>query len=300
MTQHLPTSPAARAFFQALDGESSSCSSSSFNTTSSLIRKKIQVLGWRNRHSQAEFYPVTVGGSTFRVRQVQRGEIDNTYGTGATVWPASIVLVKYLERQSQILRGKHVIDLGSGTGVTSIAAALLSARSVVCTDGEESVVRLARDNVRGVASDLSARATGDTSTDVSTPATASVDDSTLYLGRCPVTVQFYWWGSDTALPGPPADVILASDCVLPKLYPIASLVTALNALLTQPDSVAILSFEKRWYPDYDPKAKFEELASEKEMSVEVVPMGEQDEVYSVDDIQLWRVQRRRCETQPNL
>jgi hypothetical protein len=123
----------------------------------------------------------------------------------------------------------------------------------------------------------------------------TVNDSTLYVAGCPVTVQSYWWGSDTVLPGPPADVILVSDCVLPKLYPIAPLVKALDTLLTEPEAVAILSFEKRWYPEYDPKAKFEELALERNLSVEVVPMEEQDAVYSVEDIQLWRVRRRRCE-----
>jgi predicted nicotinamide N-methyase len=280
---NLPTSPAARAFFQALD-DSSKSSPSCINTSSSLIRKKIQVLGWRNRYSQEPDYPVTVRDASFRVRQVQRGELEGTYGTGATVWPASMVLIKYLERQSGLVEGKHVIDLGSGTGVTSVAAAILKARSVVCTDGEAPVVQLALENIRSASRSLNSSGSHD--------AEENATSNTCNVLACPVTAQEYWWGSDTVLPGPPADLVLVSDCVLPKLYPIAPLVEGLDVLLTQPNAVAILSYEKRWYPDYDPKAKFVELANSKQLEVEVIPMSEQDDVYSVEDIELWRVLRR--------
>jgi hypothetical protein len=81
---------------------------------SHFIQKVSQTLGWRNRYSQSKYYPLEINFNessstgadalittkksiTIQIEQVQRGEIENTYGTGATVWPASLVLVKYLE-----------------------------------------------------------------------------------------------------------------------------------------------------------------------------------------------------------
>ena len=266
----LKTSPTAQAFFAALDGGGQS-------NASSLIQKRINTLGWRNRHSQDEFYPVSIQQDgkdikyDFSVLQVQRGELEGTYGTGATVWPASMVLLKYMQRHAMtLLQDKMVVDLGSGTAVTSIAAALLGANRVICTDGEDSVVRLAQDNVtraKGQCGDI--------------------------LDR--ILVEKYWWAS-----GPPpggndcvVDVVLVSDCVLPKLYPIAPLVDALDQLLTKPHALAILSYEHRHYPEYDPRDKFRELATAKGLSVHVVPADEHDQVYSTDDIEIWHVKRRQ-------
>jgi predicted nicotinamide N-methyase len=219
------------------------------------------------------------------VLQVQRGEVEDTYGTGATVWPAAVALCKYLEKKkSELVKNKRVVDLGAGTAITSIAAALLGALSVLCTDGQASVVQLARDNVQRVASTLGGK-------------TSSDDDDAgelLEIAGCPITVQEYWWGSGTitAEQGqPPCDVVLVSDCVLPKLYPIAPLVDALDELLVLEGAVAILSYEHRYFQDYDPRDKFRELAAAKQLQVDVVPLTEQDEVYSVEDIEIWQVTR---------
>ena len=309
----LPFSPAARAFFAALDGgvDSSGTSSSSgaINTSSSFIQKRIQTLGWRNRYSQTDRYPIQISCHKFSVRQVQRGELEGTYGTGATVWPASLVLLKYLERHSSVLlKDKRVVDLGAGTGVTSVAAALLGARECVCTDGEPAVVRLARDNVAEAASELASSETA---------AAAITTGNTVKIGECPVTVQEYWWGGtdstihfqdeDASCGTAAPDVILVSDCVLPKLYPIAPLVEALDQLLLLDNAddddnknnappVAILSYEHRHYPEYHPKQKFVELCNAKNLEVETIPMEQQDPVYSVDDIEIWHVRRRRRES----
>lgn len=296
------TSPAAKAFFDALDAaEKDDSSSTTISTSTSkrkpqsdFVTKRIQTLGWRNRHSQDEWYPVKLKQPTtieFSVRQVQRGEITGKYGTGATVWPASVVLLKYLEKhQERFLHGKRVIDLGAGTGVTSIAAALCGARQVVCTDGEENVVRLARDNIMAVVE------TGMANTDNQPTADEeSMEDSASQLFSihdASVSVQKYWWGTGVIRGGNSCDLVIVSDCVLPKLYPIAPLVDALDQLLTTPESVAVVSYEHRYYPEYDPRDKFLELATAKSLGVETVPMEEQDEVYSVDDIEIWLVQRK--------
>jgi SAM-dependent methyltransferase len=260
MTEPSPAPhPTAKAFFDALDTKRSS------SRQSATLQKAVQSLGWRNRYSQNDQYPISMQDVEFSVQQIQRGEVEGTYGTGATVWPAAMVLLKYLERNPQLVRGKRVVDLGSGTGVTSLAAAILGAANVICTDGEDPVVNLASKNCRAVST-----------------------------GGCPIQVQKYWWGTKP-LPDEQCEVILVADCVLPKLYPIAPLVQAIDELLStdtdknRKERVAILSYEHRYYPDYDPRTKFQELAQERGLTVERIPPEHLDSVYSVDDIEIWHV-----------
>mmetsp|Transcript_18101 Transcript_18101/g.50329 ORF Transcript_18101/g.50329 Transcript_18101/m.50329 type:complete len:143 (+) Transcript_18101:138-566(+) len=99
-------------------------------------------------------------------------------------------------------------------------------------------------------------------------------------------------------------VILVADCVLPKLYPIAPLVQAIDECFRLRDdhspspspsspSVAILSYEHRYYPEYDPRTEFRRLAAERCLDVVTVPREEMDPVYSLEDVELWIVRRRR-------
>jgi predicted nicotinamide N-methyase len=269
-----PVHPTAQAFFRALDD--ASVREEDDDKRSGKIRKQSQTVGWRNRYSQSEWYPITIkiGTTTtttrscdIQVRQVQRGEVEGTYGTGATVWPASLVLIKYLEKNPHLLQEKSVIDLGSGTGVTSIAAAVLQSAHVVCTDGTDSVVQLAQDNVTHNAQRFGS---------------SSVIATNIHVRK-------YWWGDGSI--SQTFDVILVSDCVLPKLYPIAPLVKAIGELC-HAHSVAILSYEHRYYPDYDPRDKFRELCESRGLQMRLIPLSEQDPVYSVEDIEIWEVRRR--------
>lgn len=280
MSDHkLPFSPSARAFFAALDGSQEGTKKNQSDT----IKRRIQTLGWRNRYSQDETYPIQIENDSFQVRQVQRGEIDGTYGTGATVWPASIVLIKYLE-QSGLLRGKHVVDLGAGTGVTSIAAALLGAKSCVCSDGEEPVVRLATENIKQAAQVLG-------SSEIAATKERENATNCTMIRDCPISTQVYWWGTGTIESENSCDIVLVSDCVLPKLYPIAPLVDALDQLLRSSDAAAYLSYEYRYFPEYDPKEKFVELCEAKDLRVSVIPSSVQHSVYSLDDVEIWKVDR---------
>eukprot|EP00934_Nitzschia_sp_Nitz4_P001976 Nitzschia sp. Nitz4//scaffold139_size61406//15313//16182//NITZ4_006450-RA/size61406-processed-gene-0.51-mRNA-1//1//CDS//3329535822//1976//frame0 len=274
-TQELPkiSHPTAKAFFDALDTKKAS------SRQSANLQQLSRSLGWRNRHSQSDQYPLQVLDQTITVRQHQRGEVEGTYGTGATVWPAAVVLIKYFERHPDWLKGQRIVDLGSGTGITSLAAAILGASHVVCTDGEESVVQLARDNIAAMAEE-----TKESVSDTNNTTT------TWFYHTCPIQAQFYWWGT-LPLPDPNCDIVIVADCVLPKLYPIAPLVQAIDELLTKPTSRAILSYEHRWYPDYDPRDEFRRLACERGLVVDSVPLNDMDPVYAVDDIEIWHVVR---------
>ena len=297
----LPSHPTARAFFDALDAQKTSSSDNNNNNkpgkrTSAFVQKRLSTLGWRNRHSQDEYYPVTVQDTTFSILQIQRGEIEGTYGTGACVWPAALVLVKYLERWSHptmntdddthndLVRGKHVVDLGSGTGVTSVAAAILGARRVICTDGETKVVQLAKDNIAHARSEIKKGGAAEDCVDDNNDAAV--------INNCQLDTQELWWGRDCIdTDNFDTDLVIVADCVLPKLYPIAPLVQAIDELLIKPSSFALISYEHRYYPEYDPRDKFRDLATERGLVVELVPIEEHDPVYSVDDIEIWRVYR---------
>ena len=245
---------------------------------------------------------------------------DCEFGTGTTVWPGSIVLLKYLEKlahdpqRDNVLEGKTVADLGSGTAITSIASALLGASAVVCTDGCDPVVDLARRNIHDAMGELSP---------------TSVDKiDTMLLGElihrhyvcrgCKMVAQKYRWGEGMLLEdihwddcddhnlrhnnqhtddkmqskAKHFDIILGADCIVPKLYPIQPLVDALDEL-SGSETVSYLSYEQRHYEKYDPALEFRRLASMRNLEVEVVPDHELHPMYPANDIQIWKVTRNR-------
>lgn len=57
-------------------------------------------------------------------------------GVAAVVWDAAEILAEYLESRPDIVKGKNVIELGAGTGLVGIVAALQGAR-ITITDREE-------------------------------------------------------------------------------------------------------------------------------------------------------------------
>ena len=314
--------PTAKAFFDELENRQKNIRNESTTLHHSInsaniqmsetLQRKIQSVGWRNRYSQEEFYPIEVNSKYFSVRQIQRGEVEGTYGTGATVWPAAIVLIKYLEYSCSVTRtlsmsGRHVIDLGTGTGVTSIAAALLGASSVTCTDGEETVVQLAKDNIWHATSELQNQTSTSSKNQLTSEGVRDEESSASNqypvistINGCKVRVGKYWWGSDD----PPmnkdkCNMILVADCVLPKLYPIEPLVQAIDECLstesqskTSIKPVAIISYEHRYYPEYDPREKFLELAAERNLNVGTISLKEMDPIYSIEDVEIWIVTRK--------
>lgn len=242
------------------------------------IQRMINSLQWRQAHSKDEFYPLELeSGTVIHLQQLQAGEVTGL-GTGATVWPAAHVLAKYLERKygEGGMKGSRVVDLGSGTGVAGIVAAALGAEAFL-TD-QEQLLFLMRENAE--------RFTREVEDVVETTGT-----SVMPAGDA-MRVLTYDWGMDDDDLSPPVDVVLVSDCVLPKLYPIEPLVAAIDRL-SGPDTVTIMSYEHRHYQAFDPRRKFEELAAARGLVKTDIPQSQQHPIFSADDIEIWEVRRRQ-------
>ncbi|XP_023478274.2 protein N-lysine methyltransferase METTL21A isoform X6 [Equus asinus] len=67
---------------------------------------------------------------TIRIRQDWR-----QLGVAAVVWDAAVVLAAYLEMGAVELRGRAAVELGAGTGLVGIVAALLGECACRLTPG---------------------------------------------------------------------------------------------------------------------------------------------------------------------
>mmetsp|Transcript_20232 Transcript_20232/g.26168 ORF Transcript_20232/g.26168 Transcript_20232/m.26168 type:complete len:310 (+) Transcript_20232:162-1091(+) len=257
----------------------------------SKLEKVVNSISWRGRSSTAQEFEVLVRDELLKIKQVMGGEhytskqMDDDcsddvlvgLGTGATCWPASLVLTKYLEKNwSNICKDckcyrPRVVELGCGTGIVSIATKVLGAREVLCTDGAIDVVQLAKENVL--------------SQNYQSP------------NDCNIYCSFYRWserGTDEFndfVSRKHVDLVVASDCVLPKLFPIEPLVQALKSLLRHQHSKAYLSYEHRHFDSYNPREKFTSLAKQYGLQVVIISDKDHDDIYSVEDIEIWKVQK---------
>ena len=64
------------------------------------------------------------------------------------VWPAALILGRWLWLHRPLLAGKCALELGCGVGTAGLAAALCGARRVVLTDINATALRCARENCR--------------------------------------------------------------------------------------------------------------------------------------------------------
>jgi predicted nicotinamide N-methyase len=162
-------------------------------------------------------------------RRVFIGEVGNSgKGTGLTTWDGSVVLAKFLEYQSRethelTLQGARVLELGSGTGLVGLSAALLGAKEVVLTDLDYTMENLARN----VATTLQFAA--DSGREVESSVSTRVLD---------------WFAPPSDLGG--LDVILASDVVWVEEL-IAPLVQTMDVLLrhSSPGARVLMAHQTR-------------------------------------------------------
>nr|CCA14158.1 conserved unknown protein putative [Albugo laibachii Nc14] len=257
-----------------MDGEQVK-SVAGINSQKHLSTSAWRTITWRNAHSTSPVFEQDVANKTLGVKQVQNGEL-NGFGTGLTVWPAACVLLKYLEhrygkiRNECELKCKYVLELGSGTGAVGLTAALLGAGRVVLSDTAIIQPFLA-DNVafcKAMHSDLTAE------------------------------VQSYEWGKSVSkillmdregrecYP----DIILVSDCIIPRLYSIEPLVDALGDL-SGPKTLVLISYEHRYNEEFELKERFWSLMLSRGFHLRQLRTDEYHPHYSADDIEIWEVFR---------
>ncbi|KIW02146.1 uncharacterized protein PV09_06631 [Verruconis gallopava] len=77
-----------------------------------------------------------------------RSVIASSGTTGRRTWEAALHLSRYLVEGKKIVKDKHVLELGAGTGLVSILCARwLGAKHVTATDGDDSVVEDMQKNI---------------------------------------------------------------------------------------------------------------------------------------------------------
>ena len=231
-------------------------------------RKALRDLRWRQRQTGRATYVLSLdAATTLDLGQNVRGEVDGT-GTGGTVWPAAHALARYLARRD--CAGWTCLDLGCGTGVAGLAAAALGAKVVALTDLPCALAG-ARANVL-----KNARVLGDATIEVCALDWAAPEASRAFDALPSGTACF--------------DVVLAAECVLPKLYPLEPLVACLDAVVG-PSTEALVAVELRTWHEFDPKQRFWDLCSERGLRVDAIPHSDFDPAFVADDLEIWRVRR---------
>ncbi|KAJ8602925.1 hypothetical protein CTAYLR_001493 [Chrysophaeum taylorii] len=220
--------------------------------------KALRDVRWRQRFSGEQEYLLDLAGGTTLV--VHQTNIEGS--TGGAVWPAAHALARYIQRNAR--RVGDVVDLGCGTGAAGLACAALGATRVVLTDVEE-VLWLARKNAAQI------------------PGV--------------VVVPFDWSKASTRVDALACDLVLASECVLPQLYPLEPLADALAAILKLREGcVGLVAYEKRTYPAFDPRERFRSLLADRGVSLTVTNRDAHDPDFAADDLEIWEI-RVGVETQ---
>lgn len=168
------------------------------------LRRLANSLQWRHKYQNSDGYCITMlDKRVITLRQILNGELKGL-GTGVFVWPAAHVLSKYVEKRygPNGLCGQRVCDIGSGTGASGFIAAALGAK-VTLTD-QYQLISLIESNKQSI---------------------CAVNES---INVEQIDIQIYDWGRSAEHLNPPFEIILISDCVLPKLYPILPLLEVSN------------------------------------------------------------------------
>jgi len=75
-------------------------------------------------------------------------EIDPGMAFGTGSHASTIMCLKAADKLAHIIKGKNVLDVGTGSGILAITAAKLGARKVVAIDIDQEALRVARRNTR--------------------------------------------------------------------------------------------------------------------------------------------------------
>ena len=109
------------------------------------------IMGVTRVHSLAIGAPVRVNIMGITLHEGAETSVTNCIlsddTTGAKIWDAGRVLASLLAAAGSDLRGKRVLELGSGTGIGGLTAAACGA-SVTLTDGSSDMLSLLEENIQ--------------------------------------------------------------------------------------------------------------------------------------------------------
>jgi len=193
---------------------------------------------------------------TLEIYQELEGDV------GCVVWDAAIALAKYIEMEKAQAKynfqGKAVIELGAGTGIVGLVAAVKGAK-VIITDLEQ-FVPLMQMNVTQNASKLK-------------------DNR---MQACALK-----WGDDLENFKDEYDFILMADLIYynESLIPLVQTMVALSSKRT----VILMSYEERSTGNKPQLQKEFFKLAEEYFIIHEVPTEEQDPVYNSDDIHIYEM-----------
>jgi len=218
-----------------------------------------QIQNWRRDRKPKEerFFKdfiFEIAGENLKIHQQN---VETMESVGRTVWDAGIVLAKYLEHlPREKVKGKRILELGSGTGVAGFSAALMGAH-VTLTDNDslELLDRTLKDN--GLHANAQIRR--------------------LDWGK---SLSEYDWLEF------PYNMILCSDLIY---YPhlVEPLVTTLNDLC-KPETTIVFSTETHVAHTTN---VFLSLI-EQTFTVEKIPQDDMDPIYRADDISIFYLRKK--------
>ena len=177
-------------------------------------------------YQNARLVEVPLGGhGTLHVEQKLDGPLPTEAdGTNYRMWPTATVLSNYLAKKSNSIRGKRVVELGSGSGAVGLACLALGAEFVAITDVAEALPLIC-DNVQR--------------------------NAALFSGRSAVLPCT--WGNDehisallAANGGRGFDVVIACEVVYKQSEEVLQALAATQQqLMARPGGVSLLAYEYR-------------------------------------------------------
>ncbi|KHM98909.1 Methyltransferase-like protein 21D [Glycine soja] len=195
--------------------------------------------------------------------ELQFSQDPNSKHLGTTVWDASLVFVKFLERNCRKgkfspakLKGKRVIELGAGCGVSGIGMALLG-YDVIVTDQKEVLPLLQRNVERNIS--------------------RIMQKNPESFGS--IKVAELQWGDESHIKavGPPFDYIIGTDVHL--LEPLLQTILALSG----PRTTIMLGYEIRSTSVHEKMLQ----KWKRNFDVKTVAKSKMDETFQHPSIQLF-------------
>ncbi|CBJ48314.1 conserved unknown protein [Ectocarpus siliculosus] len=241
---------------------------------------------WNTHHSHV--VPIEVCGTQLNIAQDPTSD-----NLGTTIWDASVILVRYMERNPQLysrrrLEGKRVLELGAGCGLAGMYFALQGAH-VTFTDLIEVVPLLQRNVTMNLGGQAVEDAAGTTTASDETRGRGKGGKSVAAAppARPKAKVLEYDWGKPLDGLSPPYDYIVACDCVYVERL-VESLVWSMARCSGRGTTVLVAS-EKREEVTY---AKFRARLSE-DFAVRQAPRRHMDKAYDHENSEVLVCKLRR-------